>query len=258
MNEREFLEAAEAQNRYSQILQKELEEEKLRSLALHNGAAQRNNSYNIPQQENLVELQLNPEKILETIKNSIASAKLVIEDGNEFWVEPDDDRLKIFSEYGIHLIMNLLRLYVNPNTLLSNYNPEQVNWKVRDFGIELADLIFNRYEVFFYYPSPEELYEKYRLIAIKHNLQMTEQELYTKCVQWSKEELQSKFRHYPSICLGIIDVVHSTYLRALNGEERESMRKFMHVSQNVMPNPNLQNKPTSFNIFKPKTWGGGS
>ena len=147
--------------------------------------------------------------------------------------------------------MNIVSFYINKNTLLSNFDEETIFWKVKDFGTELADLIFNRYEVFFYYPTPEELYEKYLPIAKRDNANISETELYNKCIQWSREELQSKFRHYPMIILALVDSVHATFLRALNGEERTSLRKQLNIHQSLNDNNmfNQQQKKGGFGVM---------
>jgi len=243
---------------YMNLMEKELEGEKLRRLTAENHNAQ-NSAFPPLKEQNLVEYQLDLKEELDRIYHLLSGHILSRdEDGNEVWIEPDDDRLKIFSDYGVKQIMNIISFYINRNTLLSNYDIETVIWKMRDFGIELADLIFNRYEVFFYYPSPEDLYELYLPIIQKRGLRISDEELYWKCEQWSKEELQSKLRHYPMMVQSLIDAVHSTYLRALRGQERESLRKILHVSQNTggiggdMGGQGLDKR--RFNVFKPGSW----
>ena len=147
----------------------------------------------------------------------------------------------------------MLAQIVTPNTLLSNLTEEQVESKTYDFGIELHDLLFIRYEHFFYYPSPEELFEKHKQQA--NNIGINEYDLYLKCIQWSKEELQSKFRHFPMIIQMIVDTVHATYLRALGGEERESLRKQYNIHQSLNNNmPQMQQQRSNVNLLKPSTW----
>lgn len=205
---------------------------------------------------NIVEFQLNLDKELDRMYHLLSGHQLVIDKkGNEVWEEPDDDRLKIFSDYGVKQIMNIISFYINKNTLLSNYDEKTIIWKVRDFGIELSDLIYTRYEDFFYYPKPEELFEKYKDQANLKNI--TIEELYYKCAEWSNEELQNKIAHYPMICLSLIDAIHSTYLRALGGKERESLRKGINVMERVdnsMRGMGMQPQNQKFKLWKPKTW----
>lgn len=201
---------------------------------------------------NLVQYQLDIKEDLDRIYHLLSGHVLDYDDANnEVWKEPTDDRLKIFSDYGIKQIMNLVSWYINRNTLLSNYDDKTIRWKVRDFGIELADLIFNRYELFFYYPTPEELYEKYVMYIDEFDI--NEKELYNKCVEWSEQELRNKNKHYPIIVQSIIDSVHSAFNRALNGETLKSLRKFIHISE--MTNQSQMQQPNkSFSLLKPSTW----
>lgn len=234
-------------------LQEQLRQQELKSLNTENRLSEVSRINN-DNKENIIQYQLNVEEELDRIQH-LLSGHLVKynKDGGSDWIEPDDDRLKIFSEYGVKQLMTILRLYLNKYTLLSNYDEDTIYWKVLDLGTELNDLIFGRYEYFFYYPTPEELFDKYKAKAKELNI--TENELYLKCVQWSKEELQSKFRHYPIIVLALTDSVHSTYLRALNGEERESLRRQINIHESLNNNP-LYNNPQGgkFNPLKPSTW----
>lgn len=211
-------------------LEAEIDSERLRRMEAENKIGHIS-SFTPSQNQNIVEYQLDIKEELDRIFHLLSGHVLIrTEEGAEIWVEPEDDRLKVFSDYGVNQLMNIIQFYVNKDTLLSNYDNETILWKVRDFGIELSDLIFNKYEYFFYYPTPEELYKRHKENARILGLDFTDDELYYKCVEWSNEELQTKVRHYTMICLMLIDTVHSTYLRALNGEERESLRKQMHIS----------------------------
>jgi hypothetical protein len=241
------------QQRSSDLMTKQLDEERIKRIDLQNQFGQMS-SFPQVKEQNIIEYQLDLKEELDRIHHLLSGHHLgVNEESNEVWLEPQDDRLKIFSEYGVKQIMNIISFYINRNTLLSNYDEKTIMWKVRDFAIELSDLIFNRYEYFFYYPTPEELYETYAPIASQNNVKVTERELYYKCVQWSKEELQNKIRHYPMICLELIDSIHSTFLRALRGETMKSLRTITHISQSVNSGmqPQMQ-KP--FSMVRPSTW----
>ena len=241
--------------KYVDNLHKELDNLKARNMAKESENFQMS-AFQTAKDPNLVEYQLDLTTELDRIYHLLSGHRIIIgEGGNEIWDEPKDDRLKIFSEYGVDQIMNIISFYINRNTLLSHYDEQTIKWKLRDFGVELADLIFNRYEVFFYYPTPEELYDKYKPIINKKGLDITDEELYQKCIQWSKEELQNKIRHYPMMVLALIDAVHSTYNRAMGGRERESLRRFMHVSQNTGgPTEQLGIEQQKFKLMRPKTW----
>lgn len=233
-------------------LQQQAEEERLRRQQMQNQLTQMS-SFSEDKDLNGMEFQLDVDKEIEKINHLLSGhVRIMDEDGNVRWQEPDDDRLKIFSEYGVKQIMNIVQFYINKNTLLSCYDEDTIKQKMLGFGIEISDLIFNCYEYFFYHPTPEELYNLLRPVAVN----ITDKELYWKCVVWSREELQTRFRYYPMIIRELVDAVHSTYLRALNGEERESIRRNMHthLSQNVTPSAGMLSAEKRFKLFNPKTW----
>lgn len=240
--------------KYLDLMNKELEAERLRRMSVENEAGNMS-AFASKQEQNLVEYQLDLKEELDRIYH-LLSGHIIVYDENEgeSWQEPTDDRMKIFSDYGVKQIMNIISFYVNRNTLMSYYDEQTIIWKVKDFGIELSDLIFNKYEDFFHYPSPEELYEKYLPVVEKQGLNISPDELYQKCIQWSKIELQSKLRHYPMIVKSLIDTVHSTYLRALGGKERQSLRERMNISQNANQFGDNQPVIQKKKLFKPSTW----
>jgi hypothetical protein len=264
MNEEKEL--PEYMQRYLELAQKERDNSEIRRLDAEN-KLQELSGFSLKPEQNLVEYQLDLKEELDNIYHLLSGHIINVDkEGNERWDEPNDDRLKIFSLYGVKQIMNIISFYINRNTLLSNYDDETIYWKIKDFGIELSDLIFNKYEHFFHYPTPEDLFEKIiTILETKYveekivyinphlNLCFEEKDLYNKCIQWSREELQSKLRHYPMIILAVVDSVHSAYLRALKGEERDSLRKFMHISQTQMP-LNQMAMPKQFSLTKPSTW----
>lgn len=206
---------------------------------------------------NIIEYQLDISKTLDRIYHQLSGHVIkILPNGAEKWEEPSDDRLKILSDYGVKQIMNLLSMYISPDTLLANLTEDQVYWITLDFGVELIDLMYCRYELFYSYPSPEELFDKYKPIVKENNLNISDHELYFKCVQWSREELQMKFRHFPMQVNMIIHKVFINLTRAINGEERESLRKQYNIHQSLQgPQPlhytNPAQKPS---LFKPSTW----
>lgn len=230
-----------------EIMTKNAQAEQLRRMDAENKVSQMS-GFQAGKEPNIIEYQLDVSPTLDRIFHLLSGHVVMRKDNKEYWEEPKDDRLKILSEYGVKQIMNLLSFYINPNTLLSNFEEEQIYWKTKDFGIELADLMFNRYEDFFFYPTPEELLEKYWPIVKAKRMNISEQEMYFKCVQWSREELQMKFRHYPILIQVLTDTIHATLLRALKGEERESLRKQYNIHQSLNgPQPlNYQTPQPSF------------
>jgi hypothetical protein len=174
--------------------------------------------------DNLIRWQLDLKEDLDRIYHLLkGDQKKEDSDGNITYQSASDDASKPFNEFGVNLIMNIMSFYLNRNTLLSNYDEDTINTKVLDFGIEFSDLIHNKYE--------------------KMGLDSPE-----------------KIKMINMIVLELVDTVHSAYLRALNGGERDSLRTARHVAQTDNPvfrgqQPYNQGGRGGFSLFNPTTWG---
>jgi len=244
-------------DRNIEAIEAELADAKIKNLQMQNQFGQ--SSVFPPQQDkNIVEFQLSLDRTIDKIFHLLSSHELKrSEEGNEIWVEPKDDRMKVFSQYGVSRIMNIISFYLTKDNLLSSYDETRIITVMRDLGIELSDLIYNDYEAFFYYQTPEKLYELYLpIINEKQEINITEKELYWKCVEWSEVELKNKLKHYSIMIISILDIVESVYRRALHGEERRSLRRQTFVSENAtqqqMPSYGAQQQ---FKLLKPGSWG---
>lgn len=206
---------------YVKELQQAFESEKLERMKYQNMAGQAS-MFNNSQDQNLIQYQLELDNILERVEHLLRGDELKFDSrGNITWEKPKDTSKSIFNEYGVQEIMRILSLYLNRNTILSNYDEETINVKVFDFGNEIADLI---------YMKSEEM-----------GLDNAE-----------------KRKLYSIIVRQLVDTVHSTYLRALGGGERQSLHEARHVHQ-TQP---LSNQPVypsigrekKFSLIKPWTW----
>jgi len=144
--------------------------------------------------ENMVKWQLELDNILERIDHMLRGDKIKFENGHLIWTPAEDETSMVFNDYGVTEIMKILAMYLNRNTILSNYDEATINLKMYDLGNELADLIFLKYEAF-----GLDTLEKRKL--------------------------------YPMIVREVVDIVHSSYLRALHGGERQSLKEVRQVSQ---------------------------
>ena len=209
----------EEEAQYIEQLQTALGQEQGRSNQMAQAAS---SMFSAQPDGNLIEFQLELDNILERIDHLLRGHELKFDDkGNLIWKEPKMMSRQLFNEYGVQEILRILSMYLNRNTILSNYDEETINWKVYDLGYDLADLIFMKYE---------------------------EMGLDTK----------DKIKLYPIIVREMVDTVHSSYLRALGGGERESLRSARMVTQNqpIMTNMPAQSfqMPSKKSLFKPWTW----
>lgn len=218
------------------------------------------NSMNDP---NLIQWQLELDNILERIDHLLRGHELKFDDkGNLSWEESDNKNNKIFNEYGVQEILRILSMYLNRNTILSNYDEETINLKVYDFGMEITDLVFMKYEQMFNLKSDEQHLREIikdnekELIKLKRN----NKELYREKINELKKELKSrkhddlhsKIKLYPITIRELVDTVHSAYLRALAGGERESLRTARTVNQTEplrQPTSIIQSQQQSKGLF---------
>jgi len=146
------------------------------------------------QQDNLIKWQLELDSILERVEHMLRGDKPKFINGNLIFLPATDDKDKILNDFGVAEVMRILSMYLNRNTILSNYDEVTINFKVFDFGNEVSDLFYLKYE-----DMGLNTLEKRKL--------------------------------YPMIIRELVDTVHSSYLRALNGGERQSLHEQRSVSQ---------------------------
>lgn len=173
--------------------------------------------------DNLIKWQLELDSILERVEHMLRGDRPRFVNGNLIFVPPDDVNDKILNDFGVSEVMRTLTMYLNRNTILSNYDEDTINWKVLDFGKEIVDLFYLKYEA-----MGLDTLEKRKL--------------------------------YPILVREIVDIVHSSFLRALNGGERASLHEARQITQqesivgNVPSNGGIVRERS---IFNPMRFFGG-
>ena len=228
------------------------------------------------QERSMIKDQIDLTQELEIIEHLLKGEVLKKDaQGNVDWTEPEDKDMIILSQYGIHLIMNTITFYINKNTLMSNYDEETINSKMEDFTEDLADTIFMEYEKVFQYPSFDEckMVLQKRIERRKDLKKFTNEilgkeiipdevitkELYKeienkidKEIEKIKEQLiKNKLKRFLILIRTVQDAVHSTYLRAYQGQERRSLRQHMHITETI----GTSSVPKSNSGFNPFAWG---
>jgi len=187
----------------------------------------------------------------------------VLDKGN--WVAPKDNDLVVFSDYGVHLIRNTIAWYLNKNTLLSNYDEDTINNKMFDFANDLNDTIFMEYEKVFQYPSTNECIDllearikrkaeikQYALKLIGQNVELEkiknekimeiENRIEEELEKIKQQLIKNKLKRFLMIIRTVQDAIHSTFLRALHGTERSSLRRHMSITETKGIAPYQQQK----------------
>lgn len=182
-------------------------------------------SFNQQQKPNLVEYQLSFNAELTDIERVLRCDMKVRDErtGKEQWVKNPNKDYVVFNELGVNDISREIRMFLNKNMVLSNYNEEEIKLRVRQFGHELRGLIFNNYEIY----------------GIDNDYKMN---------------------NFAIIVISILQMVESAYRRSMGGEERRDLNQMRVVSQNepLMPQNNgfgMMQMQSNKSILKPWTWG---
>jgi len=173
-------------------------------------------------EENLVRWQLDNEEYFDKLYYAMRGyiRKIHLETKEIEYVPPNTTNDEPFNEFGAQQILKYVRAYINKVVILSNFDEKTILWKMEDFGNKLSLYILTRYREF-------------------------------------GMDTSNKRKEYPMIFLSIMDTVHAAFLRALNGGERESLRKMTTVSQNQplgLPGISFGGKKKSWSLTKPSTW----
>lgn len=168
-------------------------------------------SFMTKEQESLVKWQLELNDILERAEHILKGDVPTFDNGQMVWKPNPNLQDNVLNETGVKAILKILAMYVNRNTILSDYENEEIRWKVLDFGKRVNNLLFMKGEEF---------------------------GIDTEAKEKEKETLVGE----------LVDIVHSTYKRALKGGERRSLREMISISQTTGL---MQGGGTSVNVSSP-------
>ena len=224
-------------------------------------------SYYMQEQEKgLVDVQLEVDSIKTDIYNLISQKSLKMTDeGKIDWVDLKDQKQRILSDWGVERIMQVIHFYVNKNTLLSNFNEDQINRLMLRFVCELNDLVLLKYQILFYQLDFEECKEIIKerisdrkkmkmfsaeILGTKINekdvgdklLEEIEQNLEREMTKVKEEQRKEKLRDYGMLMAQLETMVYATLNRAWKGEERGSIRRHTTISELIGNKPNQQEK----------------
>jgi len=170
------------------------------------------------------------------------------------WTPPTNNDMIILSDYGVNYVLGAVQWYVNKNTLLSNYETEDILVKMEDFATTITDNIFMDYENMFCYPTLKDCQDEIekrvkkkvdtRMFALKlfgktekesdvrdNILKEMEERIEHEMTVISQQKLKSKLKRFESIIRFVQDTVHSAYNRAWKGQERRTLREHIHITE---------------------------
>lgn len=212
---------------YNQSIEQELLAERFKRMQLENSQSEQL-AFGQKKEAGVIIYQLDSSEDLNALSHLFKGD--VFEDGK--W--KNDNSLRIFSDLGAKQIMNYLYPYMSKSITLGNYEQEEINEKMRIFSRMFTYFLLNRAEDFFYYPKAEEIYLHIKQIIKKnpnYYSEFDDLELFNKCEEWSKNELQTKINHIKMIVNLVVDLVHACYNRALKGATHKGVTRNYNVSE---------------------------
>jgi hypothetical protein len=171
--------------------------------------------------QNLIEWELDFRSELEDIERLLRCDILKRDkNNNEFWSpNPNKERI-VFNDLGVNDILRVIVTIVNKGKALSNYEPEEINKRVKQFKHELRVLVYNNYEMY----------------GIDNDYKMN---------------------NYSVIILAVGSIVEDVYKRAMGGETHKGLAEQRLVTQSdpiqrqSYPMPTVPQKKKLYNPF---TW----
>ena len=209
---------------------------------------------------NLAREQLSLVEDLEVIEHLLRGHVLkLVKDGNaeiQKWCPPEDEDMIVFTEAGVHAIINAISFYANKNTLLSNYDNDTILQKMKDFSHTLNRLLFTNMEKFFVQPTNEQCIEilkekikrktelrkfAFEIVGKEVDEKEIEEEFIKEIEKNIEVEIEkireraaeNKYKHYEMLIRVVQDFVHSLYNRAYGGIERRTLREHIHTTESI-------------------------
>ena len=156
--------------------------------------------------DDIARYQLELNDLLEQTEHILKGDIVVWENGTKDWKGNPHPEKNPLNEEGIRKIMLELQNYINRHVVLGDYESEDINRIMKDYGRKLADLIFMKYE----------------------EMGM---------------DTEEKRQEYHSIVMNIVNLVYASYSRAKDGGERRSLREMISIQQSYQAQGQGVNAP---------------
>jgi len=176
----------------------EVEKEQMQGSASPSGQDPRNNSqtssFSSRNMDDIARYQLELNDLLEQTEHILKGDVVVWRDGMKIWEGNPHPELNPLNKEGIRKIMLDLQYYINRHVILGDYEENDINRIMKDYGKKVNDFIFMKYE----------------------EMGM---------------DTEEKRQEYASIVMNIVNLVYASYSRAKDGGERRSLREMISIQQ---------------------------
>lgn len=156
----------------------------------------RQSSFMAARENDMAKWQLELNDILERIEHILKGDQPKFKDGHMIWEDNPHKELNTLNDNGVKEILKILAIYVNRNTILSDYEDDEIRVVLLDFGKRLNNLIFMKYDD--YGMANEEQRKEYEMLVG-----------------------------------AVVDIIYSAYKRAKHGGERRSIREMVSITHSM-------------------------
>lgn len=144
--------------------------------------------------EDMGKYQLELNDILEQTEHILKGDIVVIKDKVKVWADNPHPENNPLNKEGVRKVMLELQSYINRHIILGDYEEDDINRIMRDYGKKFSNLIFMKYE----------------------EMGM---------------DTEEKRQEYMSLVTNVVNLVYASYTRAKDGGERRSLREMISIQQ---------------------------
>lgn len=176
----------------------EIEREELegsKSTKTNDRTGSQTSAFSTGKMDDIARYQLELNDLLEQTEHILKGDIVVWENGSKDWKANPHPENNPLNNEGIRKIMLELQNYINRHIVLGDYDDEDINRIMKDYGKKVADLIFMKYE----------------------EMGM---------------DTEEKRQEYASIVMNVVNLVYGSYARAKDGGERRSLREMINIQGN--------------------------
>lgn len=199
----------------------EIEREELQGSSTRDKPDPRTNSqtsaFATGRMDDIARYQLELNDLLEQTEHILKGDFVKWEEGMKVWKPNPHPETNPLNDEGIRKIMLDLQNYINRHVILGDYEDQDINRIMTDYGKKVADLIFMKYE----------------------EMGM---------------DTEEKRQEYASLVMNIVNLVYASYSRAKDGGERRSLREMINIQGNYQQQ-GMAGQPITINGQQQKTRG---
>jgi len=181
------------------------------------------------------------------------------------WFSIEDQKKRVLTDDGVDKIMQVMKSYINKETLLSNFDEKMIMRRMLEFSLAMSAMLFMKYEIYFRTPTIDECYEilkkrledKLKIREMRYSLrneefdkEKHEKELLNEIDGREEHEIKNiksevrklNLREFEMIFVQLRALIESTHNRAWKGEERGSLRRHVNINEVIGGSPQQQQK----------------